>query len=143
VLGWGVGALIFGVLASFVIAIVGFVLLAVGLSVGSGGLAGTAIAVGTLLQMALFALLGIALLYVGPVLASAGIGGAVLARFRPRSDGPAPSLVDAMLLVAVGAVLYTALRAIPGLGWLVAIAGALVGLGALTLWLREVFLESD
>ncbi len=143
VLGWGVGALIFAGLASLVIGIAGLVLLAVGLSMGSGSLAGTAIAVGTLLQMALFALFGIALLYVAPVLASAGIGDAVLARLGLRSDSPDRSLVDALLLITVGAVLYTALRAIPGVGWLVAVAGALVGLGALAVWLREVFLERD
>ena len=82
-------------------------------------------------------------MFVAPALTSAGIGSALLARLQPRSDDPAPSLLDNMLLLAVGGVVYTALRAIPGLGWWIGACGTLVGLGALALWLREVSRDRD
>jgi hypothetical protein len=141
-LGWGIGALAFGALASFATGVLFLVLLAVGIATGAGGLAWTAFAAGSLLQMALFALFGIALFYVAPVLASAGLGGALLARFRPEDGGNA-TVVDAVLTVAVGATAYTLLRAIPWFGWLAALGAALVGLGALALWLRQLFVESE
>jgi hypothetical protein len=93
--------------------------------------------------MALVAFFGIALFYLAPVLASAGIGGALLARFRPEGEDGSSTVTGATLLVAVGVVAYTLLRAIPWFGWLVGLGAALVGLGALALWLRELFYESE
>ena len=142
-LGWGIGALVFGGLASFAIGILGFLLVALALSAESGGLVGASIVAGVLLQLVLFGVFGLAVVFVAPALTSAGIGSALLARLQPRSDDPAPSLLDNMLLLAVGGVVYTALRAIPGLGWWIGACGTLVGLGALALWLREVSRDRD
>ena len=142
-LGWGIGALVLGALASFSIGILGFLLVALALSAGSGGLAGASIVAGVLLQLAHFGLFGLAFFYVAPVLTSAGIGSALLARLQPRADDPSPSLLDTVLLVAVGGVVYTAFRAIPGLGWWVGACGTLVGLGALARWLRGLFRDRD
>jgi len=142
-MGWGVGAVLFGAIASIAVGVAFSLLLAIGLSTGSGGLAWTAVSAGGLLQMALFALFGIAIFFVGPVLASAALGGAVLARLRPASDGAngEAKVLDAALLVAVGAVGYAVLRAVPVLGWLFGLTATLAGTGALAWWLREVFLD--
>ena len=142
-LGRGFGALVFGVLMSLLFAVLGMTLLAVAFSLESGSLAGTAVVAGSLFQTALFALFGIALLYVAPVLASAGIGSAILVRFQEhRQDRLAP-ILDAGGRVVLGVALYATLRAIPVLGGGIAVCASLVGLGALALWLREVFLEND
>ena len=137
-LGWGIGSLMLGGLFSLVIAVGGLSLLALGISLGSGSLAGTSVVAGSLLQMAVVSLLGISILYVAPVLVSAGMGSALQARFQPAADDESPSIPRALVGVAVGVVVYTALRMVPELGWLFGLCSAWIGLGALALWLREV-----
>ena len=144
-LGWGVAAIAFTLLASMLLGFAFLVLLALGLATGLGGLALTAIFAGALGQAALFACFLIALVYVAPVLASAGLGRALVARFlpaltasaaAPTGPGARAAVVPALLAMAVGAAAYAGLRAIPWLGPLVGLAGALVGLGALAAGLR-------
>ena len=137
-LGWGIGALLLGALASLVITVGGLSLLALAFSLGSVSLAGTSAVAGGLLQLAVFSLLGISLLYVAPVLASAAIGSGLRARFQPDFDDGKASIANALSCLFIGALVYTALRMLPGLGWLFALCSAWVGLGALALWLREV-----
>jgi hypothetical protein len=141
-LGWGIGTLVFGGVAAFVVGVVSFVLLAISLGAGAGGLAVSAMLAGGLLQLALFALFGVAVFFLAPALACAGIGGALLSRFQVIGDGDARA-TDAMLAAAVGALVYAIVRAIPFLGLLFGLGATLVGLGALALWLRAVFVESE
>ncbi len=135
--GWGLGAIAFALLAFVVLGLCFLILLTIGLSTSLGGLASFAIVAGALTQGALVSLFLLALVYLAPVLASAGIGRALVMRLRPALLDPPDAASSAALAVAVGAVLYAGLRALPGLGVLVAVCGGLVGLGALTTWLRD------
>jgi len=136
-LGWGISALLLGLLASISLAVGGLSLLALAFSTGASSIAGTAALAGGLLQLALFSLFGISLLYVAPVLVSAAIGRGLRARFQAHFDTGQASIASAFSCLFLGALVYTALRMIPGLGWLFALCSAGAGLGALALWLRD------
>ena len=117
------------------------IVLALSLATGFAGLALSAVIAGILTGASLAALFFLALVHLAPVLASAGLGRAVVRRFRPvEIEAPEAARPGAALvMIAVGAVAYTGLRAIPGLGLAVAVVGALVGLGSLAVWLRDRF----
>lgn len=135
-LGWGLGAAIGTLLLGMVLGTAFFIVMAVALATGFGGVAISAIVGGGLTQTALAALFLLAAVWLGPVLASAGIGRALLARVGPGGGEPPAGTASALLAVTVGAAAYAALRVVPWLGPWVGAGGSLVGLGALTLWLR-------
>ncbi len=104
-----------------------------------GGMTGMAFAITAasfLLQAAVIAPFLIGLLYLAPVLASLGAGHFALEKLASSPD-TAPGARRGAATVCVGVLIYAALRAIPGLGPVVGFFGALIGLGALALWLRE------
>jgi hypothetical protein len=142
-LGWGFAGFVFTGLLCMILGIAFGILMVLGLSVGLGGLALTSIVAGALTQGAIFALFFLSIVYLAPVLASAGIGQAIVGAISrmKESDPGEPAAAPGTLLVAVviGAVVYTALRAVPGVGPLVGIAAALAGLGALARWLQQLF----
>jgi hypothetical protein len=141
---FGLAALVVSGLVALLFGIACAIWMVVGLSTGWGGVAVTAITVGALAETAIATLFGFSLFYLGPVLASAGIGGALVERFRPAVIAPVvASPLRSVLTVALGASAYTLLRALPWLGPLVAVLGALVGLGALAAWLRDLFLPFE
>jgi hypothetical protein len=141
-MGWGIGGVVFTGLLSMVLGIGFGILMVLGLSTGFAGLALTSIVAGTLSQGTIFALFFLSIVYLAPVLASVGIGHAIVERIGSRSAGDSdePETAGSLLVpVVIGAVAYTALRAIPGVGPIVGIAAALAGLGALARWLQNVF----
>lgn len=130
--GWGLGAVIFVGVASFGIGLVGLILLVSFAGTGFGGLALTVVAAGSLAQAALIAPFLISLIYVAPLLTSLGLGRFALERFGP-------DLAErSALAMCIGALIYAALRAIPFLGVLAGAVGALIGLGAIALRIREI-----
>lgn len=142
-LGWGIGALILGAIASFSIAAGGLSLLALAFSLGSSSIAGTAAVAGGLIQLAILSLFGISLFYVAPVLVSTAIGSGLRARLQPGFDDGQASISNGLACLFIGALVYTALRMLPGLGWLFALCSAGVGLGALVLWLRDALAKDS
>jgi hypothetical protein len=143
-LGWGLGAVVFTGMASLVLgSICGILLIA--LSGVAGGLAVSIAIVGFLLQAALFAPFLLGSIYLAPVLFSLGVGLFVLEKLGVRRAG-ASATQDAQdskndpkrgaAAVCAGALVYASLRAIPGVGPAVGVIGALMGLGAIALWLR-------
>ncbi len=140
-LGWGIAAVVLTAVAGGLLAIAFGILLAISLATGFGGLALTAIIAGSLMGMSGAALFYLAFAHLAPVLASAGLGRAIVRRFRPvEIEAPEAARPGAALLtITLGAVTYTVLRAIPGLGFAFGVAAALVGLGALAVWLRDRF----
>jgi hypothetical protein len=139
--GWGIGALVFAFLTSVVFGIAFFLLMVVGIGSDLGGLAVTAIVAGAMTQGAIFALSFLCFVYLAPVFASAGIGAALLGRVRPEwTEGEARPLRIAGLL-AVGALAYALLRAVPYAGAIVGLLAALAGAGTLARWLRDRLLD--
>ena len=136
-LGWGLGTFIGTAFLSVLAGVFFLTLLTVGATTELGGLAATAVFAGGLTQAALGALFLLAAVYVAPALAAGAIGGAILDRVRSSAADTTPSVPTGLTNVALGAAVYAALRMIPGLGWLIGLVAALVGLGALGIWLRD------
>ncbi len=137
--GWGLVAVIFTGLLSVILGIAFLILFVLALSTDFGGLALTSIIAGTLAESALGTLFLIALLYLAPVLASAGIGLAILERIRPSVADPVEAPGKPLWFVTIGVVIYALVRAIPWLGPPFGFVATLIGLGALTIWLRDRF----
>lgn len=131
--GWGLGAVIFVGAASFGIGLVAIILLASFVGAGFGGLAVTVVVLGSLAQAALIAPFLISLIYVAPLLACLGLG-----RFALERLGSDTLVERGAVAICTGALLYAMLRAIPFLGVLVGAVGALIGLGAIALRIREI-----
>jgi hypothetical protein len=137
--GWGLVAVIFTGLLSVILGIAFLILFVLALSTDFGGFALTSIIAGTLAESALGTLFLIALLYLAPVLASAGIGLAILERIRPSVGDPVEAPGKPLWFVTIGVVIYALVRAIPWLGPPFGFVATLIGLGALTIWLRDRF----
>ena len=95
------------------------------------------------LMLTILSLFGISLFYVAPVLVSTAIGSGLRARLQPGFDDGQASISNGLACLFIGALVYTALRMLPGLGWLFALCSAGVGLGALVLWLRDALAKDS
>lgn len=137
--GWGLVAVIFTGLLSVILGIAFLILFVLALSTDFGGFALTSIIAGTLAESALGTVFLLALLYLAPVLASAGIGLAILERIRPSVGDPVEAPGKPLRFVTIGVVIYAIVRAIPWLGPPFGFVATLIGLGALTIWLRDRF----
>ncbi|MGB3632527.1 MAG: hypothetical protein WA982_00650 [Rubrobacteraceae bacterium] len=128
-LGWGaLDFVVFGVAALLVL--LATVLLALGFGlVTLGGLAAAIIGLGTLAEVVLAVVFAIAIGFLAPVIVSF-LGGRMLLGWALPDRAE-----DRVLPLVAGLILYVLLRAIPILGILVAIAVALIGLGALSIWI--------
>lgn len=127
-LGWG--ALFFPLVAvAFGALLFVTVVLAVLLGlVTLGGLAGFVIAAGLFVAFALALATGVAVGLLAPIVA-AFLGGRLILR-RPWPD----DLGGRTLALLVGVAVYAVLQALPFVGWLVALAVTLFGLGAIIVW---------
>ncbi len=129
--GWGLVTVIAGFLGAAVIAAL---ILAIGIFFGVitlGGLAGTIFSVGFSGLAIAFAVFLLLIQY-GSKVVIAFLGGRwILEKLTPQyAESKA-------LPLALGVVLYVALRAIPFFGWLLAVFVTLLGLGAMWLLFRE------
>ena len=128
-LGWGVlDFALVAVVALLVVLATVLLALVFGL-VTLGGLAAAIIGLGTLAEVLLAVTFLIAIGFLAPVVVSF-LGGRMLLGWALPDRAE-----DRVLPLAVGLILYVLLRAIPILGVLVAIAVALIGLGALSVWI--------
>ncbi|MGX5357772.1 bactofilin family protein [Kocuria sp. KH4] len=131
-LGWGVLA-VAGVAVAALALLVGAVLLGLGLGLLTlGGLAAAVVAAGVVAHAVLALGLVLAVALLAPVVAGLTGGGLLLrdpapARFGRRAGA-----------LALGLLVYVLLRAVPYLGPVVALLVALLGVGALAVWLWDV-----
>lgn len=126
-LGWGAGVSLAVAVAAAVVAALTAVAAGLVGALTLGGLAPPLIATGVLLELAILTPFLSVAVYLPPVLAAWGVGHWILRRWRPEwLPGPWRSL-------GVGALAYVLVVAFPGLGTAIALAIALLGVGALTL----------
>ncbi len=122
--GIAVSAAVIGALTAFAVGVLGGVTL--------GGLAPPILGIGILLELALLTPFLIIALYLPPILLGSIAGRWTLERYRSgwlKVPG-AP--------LTAGLALYVIARALPLIGGLVFAGGALLGLGALAIWIRDL-----
>lgn len=128
-LGSGVAAFA-AVLIALILVLLAVILLAIVFGLISlGGLIPAVLGVGALAEAAVAVAFAISIAYLAPVVVSL-LGGSMLLS-RAGLEG----LAGRILSLVAGLILYVLLRAVPVLGTLVALAVALLGVGALVLWL--------
>lgn len=128
-LGSGLAALA-AVLIGLIVVLLAVVLLAIVFGLISlGGLVPAVLGVGALAEAAVAIAFALSVAYLAPVVVSLLGGGMLLS--RAGLEG----LAGRVLSLVAGLILYVLLRAVPVLGTIVALAVALLGVGALVLWL--------
>lgn len=127
-LGWGALALVVFAVAALLVVLATVLLALVFGLITLGGLSAAIVGLGTLAEVFLAVVFAIAIGFLAPIVVSF-LGGRMLLGWALPDRAE-----DRVLPLSVGLIVYVLLRAIPILGVLVAIAVALIGLGALSVW---------
>lgn len=128
-LGSGLAALVAALVALVVVLLVVVLLAVVFGLISLGGLVPVVLGIGALAEAAVAVAFALSAVYLAPVLVSF-LGGSMMLS-RAGLEG----LAGRILSLVVGLTLYVLLRAVPVVGTIVAVAVALLGLGALALCL--------
>jgi cytoskeletal protein CcmA (bactofilin family) len=129
-LGWGFVAMIAAFAGFIVIFLVTLLLALLFGAITLGGLVGTIIGLGLLATVALGVVFGLAVTYVAPIVISYLLGRLIFswAKLSP--------VLETLLALFVGLLVYVLVTAIPCFGWLIGFVAVLMGLGALWMWAR-------